>query len=153
MMKIDKILCPVDFSEHSERALKYAAFLARAHGAKLILLHVIEPLHGLDQYMVLLLTPEELTSKLQNQANNHLSAVAKKVEGRIKVDTAVREGAAFVEIIRQARESKVDLIVMGSQGRSGVDHLLIGSVAEKVTRKAPCPVLVVKNPDANFAMP
>ncbi|MFQ5639793.1 MAG: universal stress protein [bacterium] len=152
-MKIKKILCAVDFSEYSEQALKYAAFLSRSHGAKLILLHVIEPLHGSEQYMVLALTPLEIKVKLKDEANNQLSALANNVKSSTKVETAVREGKAFVEIIKKAKEDRVDLIVMGSHGRTGLEHILIGSVAEKVTPKASCPVLIVKGKDTKFKMP
>ena len=76
-----------------------------------------------------------------------------KSTARTKVETDIREGKAFVEIIKKAKEDDADLIVMGSHGRSGLSHILIGSVAEKVTRKAPCPVFIVKAKDTQFVMP
>lgn len=151
-MEINKILCPVDFSQASEQALKYAAFLAWTHGAKLCLLHVIEHSHPFDEYMRSYALPE-IQGKLENEFENYLSSLVIRVEECTNVETDVREGKAFVEIIRKARESDIDLIVMGSHGRTGLEHILIGSVVEKVTRKAPCPVLVVKDRDAKFAMP
>ena len=69
------------------------------------------------------------------------------------VETDVREGKAFVEIVKKAKEDNIDLIVMGSHGRSGLESILVGSVAEKVTRKAACPVLVVNTKDTEFKMP
>ncbi|MFQ5709641.1 MAG: universal stress protein [bacterium] len=151
-MRINKILCPVDSSESSEQALKYATFLAWSHGSKLCLLHVIEHSHAFDEYMTSY-APPEIQGKLENEVENNLSSLIIRVEECINIETDVRKGKAFVEIIRKAREDHVDLLVMGSHGRSGLEHILTGSVAEKVTRKAPCPVLVVKNRDTRFAMP
>ncbi|MFQ5651910.1 MAG: universal stress protein [bacterium] len=152
-MKINNILCPVDFSEHSDQALKYATFLARTHDAKLTVLHVIEHLHGFDHYMILALTPQEINEKMEHEARIQLESSVDRINGGAKVETDVRVGKAFVEIIKKAKEDNIDLKVIGSHGRSGLAHTLIGSVAEKVTRKAPCPVLVVKNRDTTFAMP
>jgi universal stress protein A len=152
-MKIKRILCPVDFSEHSVRAFEYADFLARSHGAKLLLLHVFEHLQGYDHYLILALTPQEIREKMEKAAKDQLKSFMNEVESHTEVEAEVREGKAFVEIVRKAKEEDVDLIVMGSHGRSGLQHLLIGSVAEKVTRKARCPVLIVKDKNARFEMP
>jgi universal stress protein A len=152
-IKITKILCPADFSEYSDQALRYAVFLAKSHGAKLLLLHVIEHLHRFDHYMILALTPQEIKVKMEDEANHRLRSLASEVKSRTKVETFVREGKPCVEIIKTAKEEDVDLTVMGSHGRSGLQHILIGSVAEKVTRKAPCPVQIVKAKDTKFRMP
>lgn len=151
-MKINNILCPVDFSESSEQALKYAAFLAWTHGAKLCLMHVIENSHAFDEYMISYAHPQ-IQGKLENKVENYLSSLVIRVEECMNVEADVCEGTASVEIIRKARESDIDLIVMGSHGRTGLEHFLMSSVVEKVTRKAPCPVLVVKDRHAKFAMP
>ncbi len=148
-MKINKILCPVDFSESSEQALKYATFLAWTHSSKLCLLHVMESGYVFDGHMMSY-TPPEIRGKLENEVENQLSSLVIRVEECINIETDILEGKAFVEIIRKAREDDVDLIVMGNYGRSGLEHILIGSVAEKVTRKAPCPVLVVNTNDTEF---
>ena len=97
--------------------------------------------------------PPEIQVKLESEVENYLSSLVIHVEESINVETDIREDKAFVEIIRKAREDDVDLIVMGSHGRTGLEHILIGSVAEKVTRKAACPVLVVKTKDTEFKMP
>lgn len=103
--------------------------------------------------MIIALTPQEIKIKLDDEANNHLRSWASDVKSRTKVQSAVQEGKAFEEIIKTAKKEDIDLIVMGSHGRSGRQHILIGSVAEKVIRKAPCPVLIVKAKDTKFEMP
>ena len=152
-MKIKRILCPVDFSEPSDQALKYAASLAKTFDAKLLLFHAFEHLQGYEQYLIVTITPQEIKEKMEKEALNQLKTLARKIESSIEVEAKVREGKAFVEIISMAREEDVDLIVMACHGRTGLPHLLIGSVAEKVTRKAPCPVLVVKDKGSKFEMP
>jgi nucleotide-binding universal stress UspA family protein len=151
---INSILCPVDFSEGSEHALRYATAFASAYDATLVLLHVVE-LPFLPSYSTAgvpdLSLPveqiqEECESRLQDLVEEQ-KKVYPRIEGRVVV------GAPFVEIIRQARESNVDLLVVGTHGRTGLKHMLIGSVAEKVVRKAPCPVLTVKHPEHEFVKP
>lgn len=150
---IKKILCPVDFSEPSELAVKYAASLASLFGAKLHLLHVVEHLHGHEHFLILALTPQEIAEKMKTQAQEQLSRFTSHLDEGSEIEAEVREGKAFVEIIKMAREESIDLIVMGSHGRTGLPHILIGSVAERVIRKAPCPVLIVKAKDRKFEMP
>lgn len=143
-MEIKKILCPVDFSESLELAVKYAASLASLFGAKLHLLHVVEHLHGHEHFLILALTSQEIAEKMKTQAQEQLSRFTSQLDEGSGIEAEVREGKAFVEIIKMAREESIDLIVMGSHGRTGLPHILIGSVAERVIRKAPCPVLIVK---------
>ena len=152
-MKINKVLCPVDFSEHSNRALEYAAFIALSNHSTLILLHVIEHLHGDEHYMILNLAPQEIHDKLEREAREKLNHLAHKYQDSLTVETAIRTGKPFVEIIKMAREFDIDEIIMGSHGRTGISHLLIGSVAEKVARKAPCPVLIFRDKKTKFEMP
>lgn len=152
-MEIKKILCPVDFSEISAKALEYTVFLVVAHQAEIVLLHVIDGPQGLNQHQILLITPQEIAQNLENSAWDELSDLADGIGEKVKIEKVVRHGKAFVEIIREAREKDVDLIVMGSHGRTGIPHMLIGSVAEKVVRKASCPVLVVRDRKVEFEMP
>ena len=152
-MKIKKILCPVDFSERSDRALEYAAFIAVSNDAALILLHVIEHLQGYDHFLILELTPEEIRKKLEKEAQEKLDRLASKFKNSVNTETVIREGKPFVEIVRMAKEFDIDQIVIGSHGRSGIPHMLLGSVAEKVSRKAHCPVLIFKDKKEKFEMP
>jgi universal stress protein A len=143
-MTAQRFLVPVDFSESATQALEYAMGLASKLGARLTLLHVIEPLPlgGDDMGIVLPYTYfEELEAGIANSMQTYLERITKTgLEG----DVAVVHGVPFQEIIETAKTQQVDLIVMGTHGRTGLQHMFLGSVAEKVVRLAPCPVLVVR---------
>jgi universal stress protein A len=125
--------------------LEYAVFLASHHHAELLILHVVEQLHEFEHYQILVLTPQELVEEMEKQAHEKLTKLTEQIKKTIKVETVVRQGKPFVEIIKEAKEKDMDLIVMASHGRTGVSHMLMGSVAEKVVRKANCPVLIVRD--------
>jgi nucleotide-binding universal stress UspA family protein len=152
MIRVARILLPSDFSDLSSEATKYACALAEQFDAELHLLYVQETLvvpecgSGIDW--------EKLTQEAKTAAEAQMKEVLDPtwVEGRAVV-RVVAEGMPFVEIIRYAKEHEIDLIVMGTHGRSGVAHMLLGSVAEKVVRKAPCPVLTVRPKGHQFVMP
>jgi universal stress protein A len=149
-MQIKTILCPIDFSEVSANAMEYAVFLASHHHAELLLLHVVEYLQEFEHYQILVFTPQELAKEMEKQAYEQLKKLTEQIKKNIKVKTIVRQGKAFMEIIREAKEKDMDLIVMGSHGRTGISHMLMGSVAEKVVRKAGCPVLIVRDKNIQF---
>ncbi|MGY3941809.1 universal stress protein [Aeromonas tecta] len=142
MPSIKSLLCPVDFSEMSNAVLDYAVFMAQSHQAELKLIHVVDQLHGFDSYKILHMTAIEITHEMERQAKSQLKELVATLA--IPATFEVRFGRAADEVVIQAKEDKVDLIVMGSHGRSGISHLLVGSVAESVVRHAPCPVLVVR---------
>jgi universal stress protein A len=151
MIKIQKILCPVDFSDCSEHALQYAVAFAQAHQAELHVLHVMEPAaYGAEMEGLSAGVLKEITESAAARLNELTERVRKQCP---TVAQHSATGAAFVEIIKQAREQDVDLIVMGTHGRTGLAHVLIGSCAERVVRKAPCPVLTVKHPEHEFVLP
>lgn len=152
-MKIKKILCPVDFSGSNNLAVEYAKELTLLLNSRLYLLHVVEQLHGNEHYMILQITPQEIAEKVKKEAEERLNSIAKKINELSEIKTEVREGKAFVEIVKTAKKDDIDLIIMGSHGRTGLSHALIGSVAERVARKAHCPVLIVKDKDTKFEMP
>ena len=138
---IKKILVPTDFSAPSRRAMDYAAVLAKESGAEILLLHVIESLpysvtdtlHVIDHRRALEKTAGALLENLRDELG----------EKELAVKSRLASGAAYGEILKAARREKTDLIVMGTHGRTGMSHLLLGSVAEKVVRLAACPVLTV----------
>ncbi|HZL88792.1 MAG TPA: universal stress protein [Pirellulaceae bacterium] len=140
-MKANKILVPTDFSEGSEMALDWATVLARDTGATLLLLHVeaIPLTTGGGEFMYLDTRPP--TAELAER----LERVAPKDPG-VPVVRRLLTGDPASAILRTAEEEDVELIVMGTHGRRGITRLLMGSVAEEVVRKAPCPVLTVKQP-------
>ncbi|MFG0835454.1 universal stress protein [Aeromonas bivalvium] len=141
-MSIRTLLCPVDFSQMSQPVLDYAVFMAKSHDASLKLVHVVDQLHGFDSYKILHMTALEITHEMERQAREQLQQLIDTLP--IPASFTVRFGRAADEIVAQAKEDKVDLVVMGSHGRSGLSHLLVGSVAESVVRHAPCPVLIVR---------
>ena len=143
-----RFLVPLDFSEYAHQALDYAIHLASKLEARLTLLHVIQalPLGGVDMGVTLPFTLlQDLEAKITSSMQAYLERVtAAGLEGEI----IIVKGVPFQEILETAKTQQVDLIVMGTQGRTGYQHLLLGSVAEKVVRLAPCPVLVVRQPTA-----
>ena len=157
-MEIKKILCPVDFSDTSDLAIKSAKSMALLFNAELHLFHVVDHLHGHDHFMILQLTPNEIAGKLKKDVSDKLIKMASRLKNepgseRLDISTEVKEGKAFVQIIKTAKKIDADLIVMGSHGRTALSHAIIGSVTERVVRKAPCHVLVVKDNDLEFEMP
>jgi len=154
-VQIQRILCPVDFSDSSDHALRYASALAETFGAELTLLHVVAPIvAALPGETALPNTLQADIDELADACRERLEqTVGKLVASGLTVQHKVLNGVPFIEIIRYAREVETDLIVMGTHGRTGFGHLLIGSVAERVVRKAPCPVLTVKHPEHEFVMP
>ncbi|MGN5049634.1 universal stress protein [Aeromonas veronii] len=142
MPSIKTLLCPVDFSQMSRAVLDYAVFMAQSHHAQLKLIHVVDQLHGFDSYKILHMTAIEITHEMERQARTQLKELVATLP--IPATFDIRFGRAADEIVIQAKEDEVELIVMGSHGRSGISHLLVGSVAESVVRHAPCPVLVVR---------
>ncbi|MDQ7063044.1 MAG: universal stress protein [candidate division KSB1 bacterium] len=150
---IQKILCPLDFSAHSRMTLDCAVSLAKAFDAKLILYYVVESVHGEDMFLVLAMTPQEIEERLEQQAKERMQAIVADIKDDIDLEVEFGKGKAFVEIIKKARVEDVDLIVIGSRGNSSLPHILLGGVAEKVARKAPCSVLIVKDKNSVFRMP
>ena len=155
-IELKKILCPTDFSENSEHAMKYALTLATLSQAKLLLFHVVEPLTYPQSAELFepVLDEVELTMKMeaafQKQLEDQVAALKEKYP---KVSGRLVTGNTFLEIIQAARDEGADMIVMGTHGRTGLAHVLIGSVAERVVREAPCPVLTVKHPEHEFVKP
>lgn len=140
---LTRVLCPTDFSEFSSTALDYAAALALSYGSTLRLVHVITPFPITGPYLDL---PGggPLYEAAADQARTSLAAEAGRVSRTgVRIETELREGTAVQEILTAAAEWPADLIVMGTHGRGGFERLVLGSVAEKVLRKAPCAVLAV----------
>jgi nucleotide-binding universal stress UspA family protein len=139
-----RICCAVDFSEMSRQAMHEASELARRFGAELTLLHVHEPPPALALDM--LASPESLAEQSCAEIEQALAgwrAEAEQGAGRY-VAMALRVGAPAAEIVQYARGHQSDLLVLGTHGRSGIERLVLGSVAERVIRHAPCAILVVR---------
>ena len=151
MIRIQNILVPYDFSEFSRKALEYACELASQFHAKLHIIHVVEPMPTMFAEGASLL--QETDAELTQSAQKHLGELPGREWSHLAVTRDFRVGTAFVEIIRYARENDIDVIVAGTHGRGAVAHMLLGSVAELVVRKAPCPVLIVREGKHDFVMP
>jgi universal stress protein A len=147
-MDIKRILVPIDFSAGSLKALASACDLGQRFGAELVLLHVVEPIYVPDPYVAA--SPEVLETRW-NAAKMEMARLRADLErqGR-RVRTLVRDGAPSQIIVDTARSTDTDLIVMGTHGRTGLAHMWIGSVAEKVVRTAGCPVLTVRGADTSL---
>ncbi|MGD0674550.1 MAG: universal stress protein [Polyangiaceae bacterium] len=144
---IRHILVPHDFSETAEHALAYALVLSEKLGARVSVLHAYEV--PASAYPDAFVASFDFTSEIEQAAATALEEVkarALREQGQ-KVEIMLRRGVPWVEIDAAAAESKADLIVIGTHGRRGVARALLGSVAEKVVRTAPCPVLTVHGPE------
>ena len=140
-MNVKHILCPVDFSTHAEGAISYATSLAKEYDAELHFLHVYERHTAIDAGFAAAPLPE---SDMQHE-RKQLEAVAPTSDD-VRCRHKFVEGSPSDEIAKYATDENIDLIVMGTHGRTGLGRLLMGSVAEAVVRRAPCPVLTIKQP-------
>lgn len=168
MIALTRILVPTDFSESAAAALRYGVAFARAFHARLDLLHVAgrrdleDILEGERVVHALTDGPGEVrgvdpSDILHDAERQRLATLLTETEQRdLQTQYVLRvseSGGPYGEIVRYAVEQDIDLIVMGSHGHGGVAHLLMGSVAEKMVRKAPCPVLTVRHPEHEFVLP
>jgi nucleotide-binding universal stress UspA family protein len=141
MLRLRTILHPTDFSERSGYAFQVACALAWDHGARLVVLHVKPP-----PVICRELVPMASESLAVWRALEEQLSKLRSPDPDVSVEHHLTEGDSAAEIVYLAQETHSDLIVMGTQGRTGLDRLLMGSVAEAVLRKAPCPVLTVRGP-------
>jgi universal stress protein A len=145
-MTVHHVLVPLDFSTYAEQALDYAIALAQKLQARVTLLHVIQPLAIVNVEGGLWPTStflQDLEAAVTRDMEGYLARVtAAGLEGEM----VVVHGVPFQEILDTAKARQVDLIIMGTHGRTGLTHVFLGSVAEKVVRLAPCPVLVARQP-------
>ena len=148
MINIKKILAPTDFSTHAEHALQYAGELAKNLKARMYVLHVAEHSDvGGDPDASELLIPNYIP-ELERKGKDRLEQITLRLrQGGVDAHAVFVAGRAYQDIVRVAAELSIDLIVMGTHGRTGFSHLFFGSTAEKVVRMCPCPVLTVKHPE------
>lgn len=146
MITFKKILFPTDFSEHSKPAQEYALSLAKQLGAELHVLNVVQDIEMIspDPASPFLLPTGQLP-ELMDASQQSLAVLLTPEEAQgVSVVTAVRAGVPFIEVLQYAEEAQPDMIVLGTHGRSGLAHVFLGSTAERITRKSPCPVLTVR---------
>ena len=139
---ITRILVPTDFSPCSQDAVRYAAVLAKRFGASISVLHVIETL---SYTLTESLQWVDLYAHVRTLVEPMMDGLVRDLrEQKFTAVGTLIQGVAYDEIVKKAKEESADLIVMGTHGRRGMRHLLMGSVAERVVRAAPCPVLTVR---------
>ena len=147
MITLHRILMTTDFSDYSKEALEYAVHMARSFGADLYLLHVFEPPFFSPSGVSLSVRPEvhQWIKEIKEEESKKLDILAEEVRHKgAKVHPIFKAGTPFLEILKTAEEIPADLIVLGTHGRTGLAHVLMGSVAERVVRKSACPVFSVR---------
>lgn len=148
-MKLEMVLVPIDFSDSSLKALRYAVAFARQFGGKLIVLSVVEPVaNPAFSYFPLAAESDEVIERVKARLDQLCRR--QKLMPDLVERSIVRTGNAFQEICEAAGSLKVDLIVIATRGHTGLKHAWLGSTAERVVRHAPCPVLVVREREHEF---
>jgi len=153
MADIKKILLATDFSENSKWALTYALSFAQKFDAKLYILHVIQqPTYPLGMYAEISFDAmDKFNRNISDVTEREMKSLCEAQLGSFKnFESLIVNGTPYLEIIRIAKEKEVDMIVVGTHGRTGLDHVLFGSTAEKVLRKSTCPVLSVRLASKDF---
>lgn len=151
-LRIRRILVPIDFSECSRKALDYALGFARQFQAELFLLHVVTPPFAYGEYGVVDLASVE--SEMHEAAIGQLNQLSRDQVGETtRCTNRIASGQIMTEIVGLAREENIDLLILSTHGRTGLRHVLLGSVTEQVVRHAPCPVLVVREQEHEFLEP
>ncbi len=149
--EISKVLVPIDFSDYSKSALKYAVSFVKHFSAQLILVYVVEPVIYPPDFSMGQIAIPSVDLDMDKRAIDELNKLAEQeIPSEIKVKSVVKTGKPFIEIIETASEQDVDLIIIATHGHTGMEHILFGSTAEKVVRKAPCPVLTLREPIKGF---
>jgi nucleotide-binding universal stress UspA family protein len=147
-LHLQSILVPVDFTATTEKALSYAASFAKLFGATVTLLHVKEP-----TYMPASESGVLVELETRSDAQKKLAQLEAQLGAPVNCRTVIKDGNAELEILKVAEEMACDLIILSTHGRTGVERLLLGSTAEKVVRRAGCPILVVRPHEHDFVAP
>jgi nucleotide-binding universal stress UspA family protein len=146
-IQVKRILVPIDFSEHADSVIEWAAHLAEEHRSEIVLLHVYHLPVEFQQVEGAYL-PADFWTSVKDEAKRTLAEYGERLRARgLTVREVVREGYPATMIEEEVTGQEADLIVIGSRGRTGLKHMLLGSIAERVVQKAPCPVLTVKTPE------
>jgi nucleotide-binding universal stress UspA family protein len=154
MIDLKRILVATDFSQHSSNALKYAAAFGKAFGAEVVLCHVLEKPDFLSQFPPVAegYFPPDFNEVHEKHARVQCEQALAAVQ-LSKARVLLPHGSPAAEIVRSAQTENADLVIVGTHGRGALAHMLLGSVAEKVVRSAPCPVLTVRSGEHEFVTP
>ncbi len=158
MIAIKTVLLPTDGSECSGKASGYALSFAKQYGARVVAIHVIDQRWEEQARLALAEVGQDMAQRIREGRNEEGQRILRDVtdaaeRSGVSVESVIVSGIPFEEIVRLAKELPADLIIMGTHGRTGVSHLLLGSVAERVVRSAPCPVLSVRQEEQDFVVP
>jgi nucleotide-binding universal stress UspA family protein len=147
-MKVERILYATDFSEGASHALPYAVDMAKRYNAKLYILHVVYDFTKATGIHVPHISHDELYKELNQWALKEMdNCCTEEIRGFQNVEKVVLKGIPYDEIINFANDNKIDIIVIGTYGRSGLERIIFGSTAERVVRRAPCAVITVRIPE------
>ena len=150
-LEIKKVLVPVDFSDYSKNALAYAINFAKHFNAELNLIYVVEPVIYPPDFSMGQIAIPSVDLEMDKRAKDELTNLAaRQIPSELRTNLIVKTGKPFIEIIETASEIDADLIIIATHGHSGMEHILFGSTAEKVVRKAPCPVMTLREPIKGF---
>jgi universal stress protein A len=148
--KLKRILVPIDFSDCSKKALQYAVPFAKQHAAAITLLYVVPTNYAAGDLGAI--DYDAIEREMSASGEKELSKLAaNELQGEVSADIVVRSGSPALQIIDLAGKLPADLIVISTHGRTGLKHVFLGSIAEDVVRRAPCPVLVVREHEHDFA--
>lgn len=149
---ISKVLVPIDFSEYSKNAFKYSIDFVKLFDAELFLIYVVEPIIYPADFSLGQVAIPSIDIDMQKKAEDELNSLAKQfIKNNLKYKIVIKTGKPFVEINEYAKEQDIDMIIIATHGHTGLEHLLFGSTTEKVVRKAPCPVLTLREPIKGFS--
>ncbi len=153
-MQFSKILVPTDFSESAKYALPFAIDLAQKYKASLHILHVVEPIVAPVDFAWGTYSYPDIEKQLSGYVDESLSKIVdEQIPQDLVTEVTNLHGKPWREIVSFAKDEGMELIVMATHGLSGLSHAIYGSTAEKIVRKAPCPVFIVRHPDVKFEMP
>ncbi len=151
MFQIKKIMVPIDFSDYSKKALEYATEFAQKMNSKIYLIYVFEPMIYPTDFSFGEVIPISHQEDLAEKAKSELKLLAESnISDKVDWEIIIKTGRPFSQINETAREIDADLIIIATHGHTGVEHIFFGSTAEKVVRKAPCPVLTLREPIKGF---
>lgn len=143
-MKFKTILCPLDLTDESKSAVPLAFSMARTFGATLLLVHVVDDAFPYPDVFAWRKPGEDFYKAMRKEASDQLESLIARYGADTKAEKVILQGRPSEEVVALAGERKADLIVLSTHGRTGLDHALMGSQAEKILRRAPCPVLSLK---------
>ena len=143
-MRTGNILWPTDFSDTASSALRYAIEMANLYQGGIRILNVVGQPLGVENYMILSITTEELAKDMEGTAASKMHELLAQLNTNLKIETVIRRGDAINEILSEANSGVIGMVVIASHKRTGLSHFLHDSVAEAIANKADCPVLVVK---------